>query len=74
MTELIGHSEWVNSTAFSPDGIHIVSASDDYTARIWNTVTGECEVELQGHSDYLNSALFSSDGMHVVTASNDGTV
>ena len=71
--ELQGHSGGLTSAEFSPDGRHIVFASWNTTAWIWNTVTGECEVELQGHSDYLNSALFSSDGMHVVTASNDGT-
>jgi WD40 repeat protein len=51
----------------------ILSASWDNTARIWNTVTGECEAELQGHSDDLNSAVFSPNGMHIVSASSDNT-
>ena len=32
---LEGHSDWVNSAAFSPDGRSIVTASGDNTARVW---------------------------------------
>lgn len=31
-----GHSNWVNSLAWSPDGQRIASASDDKTVQIWN--------------------------------------
>ncbi|KAF8804813.1 hypothetical protein BYT27DRAFT_7258844 [Phlegmacium glaucopus] len=34
--ELKGHSGWINSAIFSPDGMHIVSASDDLIAQTWN--------------------------------------
>ncbi|KAF8812185.1 WD40 repeat-like protein [Phlegmacium glaucopus] len=53
--------------------MHIVSASHDHTAWIWNTATGECESELKGHSGRVYSAVFSPDGMHIVSASNDTT-
>ena len=62
-----------NSAVFSPDSRHIVSASFDKTAKIWNTSTGECEAELKGHSRWVVSAVFSPDGMHIVTASDDYT-
>ncbi|KAF8812172.1 WD40 repeat-like protein, partial [Phlegmacium glaucopus] len=68
-----GHSKFVCSAVFSPDDMHIVSASFDNTARIWNTATGECEAELKGHSALVNSAIFSPDGMHIVSASHDNT-
>ena len=70
---LNGHSKRVNSAAFSSDGKHIVSASHDHTARIWNTVTGDCQAVLKGHSKQLNSAIFSPDGRHIVSASDDNT-
>jgi len=32
---LSGHEDLVTSAAFSPDGSHVLSASNDMTARIW---------------------------------------
>ena len=33
--EFKGHQNAVSSVSFSPDGKYIVTASDDYTARLW---------------------------------------
>jgi WD40 repeat protein len=33
---LKGHSDWVNSVSFSPDGKRIVSGSDDNTLKVWD--------------------------------------
>ena len=60
---VLGHSDGVNSAIFSSDGRHIVSASRDHTARIWDIVTGDCQAELKGHSADVTSAVFSPDGM-----------
>ena len=38
---LTGHSFWLNSVAYSPDGKHIVSGSDDTTVKIWDSTTGK---------------------------------
>ena len=32
---LEGHSDWVTSVAYSPDGTKIISGSDDTTIKIW---------------------------------------
>jgi WD40 repeat protein len=37
-----GHTDFVNSVAYSPDGSHIVSDSDDDTIRDWDISTGQC--------------------------------
>jgi WD40 repeat protein len=37
LTVFNGHGDFVNDVAFSPDGTRIVTASDDNTARIWNS-------------------------------------
>ena len=47
---LRGHTDYVNSANFSPDGRYIVSASNDETIRIWDTQTGVCIKTLEGHT------------------------
>ena len=38
---LTGHSHYVTSVAYSPDGKHIVSWSYDQTVKVWDAATGE---------------------------------
>jgi len=70
---LRGHEDCVASAAFSPDGARIVTASDDRTARIWDTVTAHEIALLRGHKDRMTRAAFSADGARIVTASDDHT-
>jgi len=65
--------DWVQSAAFSPDGATIVTASDDWTAQLWDAATGAALSVLSGHRSYVRSAAFNPDGKTVVTASSDGT-
>eukprot|EP01043_Picozoa_sp_COSAG02_P112080 COSAG02_NODE_48263_length_335_cov_0.652542_1_plen_111_part_11 len=55
---LEGHTGWVSSASFSPDGQHIVTASDDKTARVWDAQTGACKQVLEGHTGTVRSASF----------------
>ena len=61
------------SAAFSPDGARVVTASLDYTARLWDVATGAALAVLQGHTRGVSSAAFSPDGARVVTACSDNT-
>ena len=45
---LTGHTGAVNSVSFSPDGARLSTASEDKTARVWNSVTGELTHTLSG--------------------------
>ena len=63
----------MNSAAFSRDGLRIVTASGDGTARIWDTATGKEITVLRGHEGSVLSAAFSPDGSRIVTASGDKT-
>ena len=71
---LEGHTSYVISAAYSPDGREIVSASWDKTIRIWDSATGECKRVLEGHTNYVKSAAYSPDGREIVSASSDRTI
>ena len=54
---LEGHSGWVYSVAFSPDGQKIVSGSWDQTVRVWDAAAGTLLQTLEGHSHSVHSVL-----------------
>ena len=41
LATLPGHTGFVVSAVFSPDGQRIVTASQDQTARVWNAASGQ---------------------------------
>jgi len=70
---LSGHGHTVATAAYSSDGAHIVTASNDKTARIWDARTGVQLAVISGHGGSVYSAAFSPDGTRIVTASADKT-
>ena len=70
---LVGHEGSVRSADFSPDGSRILTASDDNTARLWDSSSGQLLATLKGHEATVWSAAFSPDGKRIVTASEDKT-
>jgi serine/threonine protein kinase len=71
---LEGHSYYVNSVSFSPDGSRIVSGSHDETLKVWDAETGQEMLTLKGHSDGVMSVSFSPDGRRIVSGSHDETL
>ena len=71
---LEGHSGYVYSVAYSPDGTKIISGSYDKTIKIWDANTGECLKTLEGHSDWVNSVAYSPDGTKIISGSYDKTI
>ena len=72
---LRGHTDWVNTAEFSPNGKRIVSTSSDRTIRIWDAETGRqigqpMEVLLAG----VLFAEFSPNGKKIVSAHEDKTI
>ncbi|MGE5655450.1 MAG: AAA-like domain-containing protein [Actinomycetota bacterium] len=70
--QLQGHSGWVTSVSFSPDGQRLATASADRTAKLWD-LQGQELVTFSGHSNSVWSVSFSPDGQRLATASEDGT-
>jgi WD40 repeat protein len=61
------------SMEFSPDGKRMVTVSADFTAQVWDVVSGRPLAGPLRHTDHIVSAYFSPDGERVVTASFDKT-
>jgi dipeptidyl aminopeptidase/acylaminoacyl peptidase len=68
--EPMRHGGGVLSAQFSPDGQRVVTASDDWTARIWDVASGKPLGEPMKHESIVRLAQFSPDGQRVVTASD----
>ena len=66
-----GHTDWVNSVAFSPDGKLLASGLDDRTIRLWEVSSGKQLAQLEGHRYGTNCVAFSPDGKLLVSASSD---
>src|SRR5436309_2914659 len=71
---LQGHTNTVNSVAWSPDGQTLASGSSDWTIHLWDVQTGQLRHKLQGHTDAVRSVAWSLDGQTLASGSVDNTI
>ena len=68
------HDHLVNHCSFSNDGNFLVSASSDFTARIWELPSLRLKTCLSGHTDDIDMAVFSPDDQWIATCALDRTI
>jgi WD40 repeat protein len=82
---LTGHTDWVRSVAFSPDGRLLASGScgqpltqSPWCAqgeiKLWDVASGSLVRTLSGHTSDVNSVAFSPDGRLLASGSDDDTI
>ena len=69
----LGHTNSVQSVAWSPDGPRALSGSDDNTVRLWEVESGRCLRVLEGHTAGVNSVAWSPDGQCALSGAWDNT-
>jgi WD40 repeat protein len=74
MKTFTGHSGYIWSAAFSPDGKTLVSGSDDRTIKWWDAASAELIKTLEGHEGYVYSVSFHPDGRSIISGSADHTL
>jgi WD40 repeat protein len=65
------HDHLVNQCRFSASGELLVSASSDYTARVWSIPSLHLLAVLNGHEDDVEMAVFDPAATRIATASRD---
>lgn len=68
------HDHLANQCSFSHDGTLLVSASSDYSARIWSVPSMQLKAVLAGHSDDVDTAVFSPDDQFIATCALDRSI
>lgn len=74
LTPVLAHPTfWVYGSAFSPDGLSVISYGRDGMARVWGTSGQPATTPTLRHNHGVRFAEFSPDGLRIVTASDDHT-
>jgi len=71
---LQGHTNWVRTVIYSPDGKLLASGGEDQMIRLWDVETGTCLYMLQGHTSWVRSLAFNPDGSLLASGADDQTI
>jgi eukaryotic-like serine/threonine-protein kinase len=74
-----GHSDYIWSVAWSPDGTYIVTSSSDGTAQVWEASSGKRLLSTRSHidpavqDDWAKVVAWSPNSKQILTGFQDGT-
>ena len=68
-----GHTSYVYSVAFSPDGQYALSGSSDNTMKLWDVSNG-AQIRTMGYSHNIKSIAISPDSRYALSGSSDHTM
>ena len=68
------HIDAVFAVAFSPDGKHLASGSQDRSVKIWDIASGQRLYTLGDATDGLTSIAYSPSGKQIAAAGYDKTI
>ncbi len=71
---LYGHTNYVKSLVFSPDGKTLISGSQDNTIKMWDIKTGSLITTLEGHTSTVTSLIVTQDGQRIISGSSDCSI
>jgi hypothetical protein len=70
---LKGHTSFIGSVCWSPDGSRLATGSNDGTAKVWDAAGGGELLTLTAHAGPVRSVAWSPDGSRLATGGDDGT-
>ncbi|MEK7727677.1 MAG: WD40 repeat domain-containing protein, partial [candidate division KSB1 bacterium] len=73
VTDSLKYHAEINQVTFSPEGKHMLTASHDHTAKLWD-LSQQLVHRLSLRGNAVKSAAFALEGKHVLTAGFDSTV
>ena len=73
LREFIGHAGLVGDLSFGADGSILVSGSDDRTARVWNSTTGE-QLDVLRTNAAVGALVIDRSGSKIATQDETGVV
>jgi WD40 repeat protein len=73
LQELKGHTFFILSLSFSPDGTRLATGSKDRTVRIWSLTAGDAPLVIRAFADIVCTVGWQDDRT-LITACKDGSV